>query len=226
VNENCCLVLFTKLSVAGRVKTRLIGTLSAAAAADLHAAFLADITERMTCRSFHFQIAWGVEDGEEIPDSPIPGFPQVEGSLGQRLLQGLRHVAAGHSLVAAVGSDHPSVSAERVSEAFAALRDQADIVIGPATDGGYYAIAAKTDVLAARLFSDIPWSSSEVLDVTLDRCAELKLRVHLLPKESDVDTSADLERLCEDLRGGSLTCPHTYDLLEGWGRLGADRQIR
>ena len=129
-------------------------------------------------------------------------------------------------MVAAVGSDHPSVSAERVSEAFAALQDQADVVIGPATDGGYYVIAAKTDVLEARLFSNILWSSSEVLRVTLDRCAELNLRVHLLPKESDVDTPADLERLCEDLRSGSLTCPHTYGLLEQWGRLAAERKGR
>ena len=221
--KNGCLVLFTKPSVAGRVKTRLVGALSQEQAAELHAAFLADITERMTGGPFEFQIAWGLEGIEELPESSIRGFRQSEGALGQRLLHGLRRAGEEHSLVAALGSDHPSVSAARVSEAFAALRGHADIVLGPATDGGYYAIAAKTEVLAEELFFEIPWSSPEVLDVTLRRCAELQLGVHLLPSESDVDTPADLDRLCEELRNGRLTCPHTYALLDQWGKLSTSR---
>jgi rSAM/selenodomain-associated transferase 1 len=225
VSENCCLVLFTKPSVAGRVKTRLIGTLTPDEAARLHAAFLDDIIERMVGGRFDFQIAWGVEPGEDLPSTSISGFRQSAGTLGERILHGLRRAGLDHSLVAAVGSDHLSVSTERISEAFELLRGRADIVIGPATDGGYYLLAARAESLVEELFAEIPWSSPKVLSITLQRCAELGLKVHLLPPESDVDTSTDLDRLCSELQEGHFESPQTYALLAEWGKIDTRSRI-
>jgi glycosyltransferase A (GT-A) superfamily protein (DUF2064 family) len=132
----------------------------------------------------------------------------------------LSDVAAEHALVGAVGSDHPELSVARVEEAFAALRNGADVAIGPAHDGGYYLIALRCEVVTRRLFEDVPWSTGQVLATTLARCDELSLAVALLPLEGDVDTPADLARLAGALAdSGAPSCPRTSALLESWGML-------
>ena len=65
-----------------------------------------------------------------------------------------------------------------------------DVVIGPASDGGYYLLAMKQAHYP--LFQNIEWSTDEVLRMTLDICTQLNLTVHLLPQLSDVDNEHDL----------------------------------
>ena len=223
--QDACLLLFTKPARPGRVKTRLVGALSAAQAAALHEAFLGDLCERLTgAPTFALRLAWALEEGEELPASELPAMLQRGRDLGERLFDALAAAAVDRALVAAVGSDHPELARSRVEEAFAALAAGSQGAIGPASDGGYYLIALRREALLPRLFADVPWSTGEVLARTLDRCAELGLAVSLLPEESDVDTPADLERLTASLRaGGGPCCPRTQALLEGWGMLAPQR---
>jgi rSAM/selenodomain-associated transferase 1 len=218
--ENRCVVLFTKPARAGRVKTRLIGDLTPDQAAELHAAFLADVLERLQRGSFHLQIAWAMDTDEALPESTSPGFRQTGEDLGERLLRGLRRVARDYPFVAAVGSDHPDLPIERLGEAFARLAEGADVVLGPAQDGGYYLIAVSRQSLGRTLFSDIPWSTGRVLEATLERCRQQGLSVDLLTREADVDTPADLERLAASLAARPADCPRTQRLLASWGRMG------
>ncbi len=67
------------------------------------------------------------------------------------------------------------------------------MVLGPATDGGYYLIGMRS--LEPRLFSGIPWGSARVLEATLDRCRRLGIVWTLLPSHRDVDRPEDLELL-------------------------------
>ena len=76
-----------------------------------------------------------------------------------------------------------------VEEAFEEL-SEADVVIGPAEDGGYYLFALKRPV--RELFEDIPWSTSNVLNRTLDAAHELGLNVRTLKTLKDIDTVDDL----------------------------------
>jgi uncharacterized protein len=220
---SACLLLFTKPARPGRVKTRLIGALSAERAAELHDAFLGDLCERLAgADRFELRLAWALDEGEEAPPSSLPSVRQRGDDLGERLFSALADAAVEHELVGAVGSDHPELSAERVDAAFAALasgaKPGADVVVGPATDGGYYLIAVRGGALDRRLFEDVPWSTGAVLERTLARCAELGLTTDLLPPESDVDTPADLVRLAEALRDPSTpACPRTAALLARWG---------
>src|SRR6185436_9871089 len=55
------LLLFTKPARAGRVKTRLIGDLTPAQAADLHAAFVEDLLARLTRARCDLHLAWALE---------------------------------------------------------------------------------------------------------------------------------------------------------------------
>ena len=222
------LYIFTKPAIPGRVKTRLIGELSAQQTAQLHEAFLRDVCRSVGEGAFHLTLAWALETNEVVPtgvgDQPIQGLRQQGESLGDRLFHALAEGARDGSHVAALGSDHPEVSEETLSDAFNRLGDErpggaADVVLGPTPDGGYFLIAARARALSSRIFQDISWSTSEVLEQTMDRCHELNLRVELLPMGHDVDVPADLEGLIERLGSSQGGCPATREILSSWGRL-------
>jgi rSAM/selenodomain-associated transferase 1 len=214
------LLLFTKPARPGKVKTRLIGELTAEEAARLHGAFLGDLLDRLRGGDFELTLAWALDPDEEVPAGPVPGVRQRGRDLGERLYFALSE--AGGGAVAAVGSDHPTLSLEMVHRAFATLEDSeagADVVLGPAEDGGYYLIALRAGAVSPRLFADIAWSTEQVLATTLERCRELGLRVELLPEASDVDTPEDLRRLAGRMIASDLGCPRTRELLGALRRL-------
>ena len=222
------LLLFTKPALPGRVKTRLVGDLTATQAAELHAAFVADMLTCLTPGRFDLVLAWALEPGERMPRRFWPGVAgtrQRGSGLGERLHSALRAAARRAPVVAALGSDLPTVSLQAVEQAFAAIESgAAQVVLGPAEDGGYYLIALAAGAVRPRLFADIPWSTAAVLAATLARCAELGLTVELLPPAADVDTPADLARLAGALAPpgpAAAACPRTRALLARWGRLGA-----
>ena len=214
------LLLFTKPAREGRVKTRLIGDLTPAEAAALHAAFLEDLLDRLRDGSFDLRLAWALDPGEPVPAEPFSGVPGVrqEGQdLGERLFRTLAAAAAEARAVAALGSDHPTLPLPVVHDAFERLEAGADVVLGPAEDGGYYLIALRAAVVVPRLFEGISWSTDRVFSETLARCGELGLRVELLPRASDVDTPDDLRRLALRMSGDDLGCPRTRSLLDALG---------
>ena len=93
------------------------------------------------------------------------------------------------------------------------------VVLGPATDGGYYLIGLKR--AHARLFADIPWSTAAVLDTTRLRAQEIGLATRLLAPWYDVDDAASFETLLDELRDGVL--PFAAPALAG-GPAAATRQ--
>lgn len=209
------LLLFTKPAREGRVKTRLIGDLTAAEAAELHAAFLADLLDRLREGDFELRLAWALDPDEEVPEGPVPGVRQEGNDLGERLYRALSTGDA--RAVMALGSDHPTLPLSLIHRAFETLETPeagADVVLGPAEDGGYYLIALRACAVHRRLFEDIAWSTDRVLPATLERCRELGLAVELLPEASDVDTPEDLRRLAARMADSDLGCPRTRDLLQ------------
>lgn len=216
--RDLAVLLFSKPAVAGRVKTRLIGALTAPEAAALHAAFFEDLVTRLRDLAADLVVYWALDEGEAIPASPAGGRRQIGGDLGERLLHAFREAAVSHRFAVAIGSDHPDLEAERIEEACAALARGADLVLGPARDGGYYLIAGRPSEIAAELFREIPWSSSVVLRETRARAARLGVNVVELACAEDVDTAEDLERLAARLRrapGGF--CPRTRVVLADVG---------
>src|SRR5205814_3062320 len=90
-------------------------------------------------------------------------FPQQGDTLGDRMRNAFGHLfAAGYSSVVMIGSDLPSLPTSHLAQAFQYLRDRPDaLVIGPASDGGYYMIGLHR--LCPALFTPIPWSTADVL---------------------------------------------------------------
>jgi len=223
---NSCLLLYTKPARPGRVKTRLIGGLTAEQAAELHAAFLGDVLSELRRGNFHLRVAWALDTS----DASFPEFQEARGidavrqeggDLGSRLYHGLAAAAAEcFDYVAAVGSDHPELRFTAVEDAFSRLSKGAEVVLGPSEDGGYFLVGMRRQALARRLFEDVPWSTDQVCATTVERCRELGLVTELLPTGRDVDVADDLHRLAGRLVGETKACPRTRELLKRWGRLG------
>jgi hypothetical protein len=72
----------------------------------------------------------------------------------------------------------------------------ADAVLGPAEDGGYYAIGCRQP--HPRMFEGVPWSSEETFARTEKSLRALGQSIHKLPPWYDVDTPADLRRLAAE----------------------------
>lgn len=212
-------MLLTKPAIPGRVKTRLIGELTPEQAAELQDAFMADLLERLAGGDFTLEVAWALDPGEPLPQTPWGGFRQQGGDLGERLFHALATGAEGHDLVAAIGSDHPELPLSHIRGAFEKLAGGSDVVLGPTTDGGYYLVGATKRSLSREIFTGIDWSTERVLTATLQKCRNLGLSVELLPMGEDVDTPADLRRLVTRLAAGDYDCPRTIGLLEAWRRI-------
>ncbi len=216
-----CILLFTKAARPGRVKTRLIGDLSAEQTAKLHSAFVDDVVHSLRLGSFHLAVAWADDEATTSLPPSMEGLevlPQHGDDLGQRLYNGLCEMSRQHDLVAALGSDHPEIDAATVEAAFRRLEAGADVVLGPVDDGGYFLIALRREALDPKLFQDIPWSTETVCRDTIEHCLSLGLRYELLPSGHDIDVAADLEALVQRL-AGSTACGHTRSLLREWGYL-------
>ncbi|OIP45040.1 MAG: hypothetical protein COX17_03470 [Deltaproteobacteria bacterium CG23_combo_of_CG06-09_8_20_14_all_60_8] len=191
------LLVFTRLPVAGQVKTRLIPALGAAGAAALHRR-LAERT-LATARSFVGGRPTGLEvwytggnaraargwlgDGAGYHRQPA-------GDLGRRLaLAFAKSFATKARRVVLVGTDCPDLTEEILAQAFAGLA-MVDVVLGPAADGGYYLVGLARE--QPGLFVDIDWGTGLVLEQTRAAIARHGLSYQLLPCLADVDRPVDL----------------------------------
>ena len=96
-----------------------------------------------------------------------------------------------------IGCDCPSLTISDFDEAVNALKQNNDIVLGPAEDGGYVLIGIKRPL--PELFIHMDWGTSDVLTKTRQRIEELKLDCYELQEQWDVDTPEDYARLPEVL---------------------------
>lgn len=199
----------------GRVKTRLARAFGAEAAAALYRAFVGDLAERLS--ALPYAVTWAVDPPDAPFETVVPGarFRGQDGAdLGERMARAFAaEFAAGEGPVAVIGTDTPHLPAEALAGAAAALGRDADVVIGPALDGGYYLLGLTAP--APALFSGIPWSTDAVLAATLARARMLGLRTHLLPETFDVDEPTDVARLLDLLSSGDATLPRTESVLRG-----------
>ena len=205
----------------GTVKTRLSPPLLATEAAALYRCFLLDkirAVEALT--GAQPVIAYTPDDARTEFDVLAPSFtlvPQRGPDLGARLHGILTHLlAAGHAGAMAVDSDTPTLPARFLQQAVDCLtRPGPDVVLGPTEDGGYYLIGIRRP--HRELFDAMPWSTPEVLEVTLRRAAAAGLRAACLPSWFDVDTPDDLERLSKSINVDEATsAPETERFLTTW----------
>ena len=191
------LIILAKEPLPGQVKTRLSPPLSPEEAAQLYHSFLIDILEEMArVPEVRLAVAFS-PPGAQVWFRGLapPGtilFPQEGADLGERMAQAFAQgFAAGLGPVLLRGSDVPDLPAAVISEAKEVLAaGRAQVVLGPATDGGYHLVGLTEP--QPRLFQGPAWSSSTVLADTLRLARQMDLRVHLLPPWPDIDTADNL----------------------------------
>ena len=179
------IVIFARWPQAGRAKTRLIPRFGAQGAAQIYRKLLARTIS--AARDSGLPFALRVTGGEgahfrETYGADLALEEQGEGDLGARLAR-----VEGPALV--IGSDCPALDGAMMVRAAAALKD-AEVVVGPASDGGYYLIGFRDT--PQYLFADMEWSTPEVFAETIARLEARGIAPALLPELSDVDEPDDL----------------------------------
>ncbi|MEK6703862.1 MAG: TIGR04283 family arsenosugar biosynthesis glycosyltransferase [Planctomycetota bacterium] len=188
--------VFAKYPEPGRAKTRLIPALGAAGAAGLHDSMvrhtLARVSELLSQREVESRVYSAGTDPDTFAHhfkTQVPCVAQSSGDLGQRMLAAFRHMLREATAAVIIGTDCPDISPGLLGMAFEALRSS-DVVLGPASDGGYYLIGLRRPVPA--LFENMEWSTATVLAKTLELASSLGLSVRLLPTLNDIDEPPDL----------------------------------
>lgn len=179
------LAIFARFPVPGQVKTRLIPSLGEEGATQLYSRLLEHTLAE--ARASGLPVELRTTGGEEADFRAWLGegfaiADQGAGDLGERLAR-----VEAPALV--IGSDCPGISANILRAAAGALDDRS-VVLGPATDGGYYLVGFREPV--PYLFEGMAWSTSTVFAETLARLAARGIGPAILPELSDIDTAEDL----------------------------------
>ena len=179
-------MVMAKAPVAGRVKTRLCPPCTPSQAAALAEAALADTLEAVARSGARRRVV--ALDGPPGPWLPsgFEVFAQCRGGLGERLAHAWGAVGGGG---VQIGMDTPQVTAPLLDHALGVL-DERPAALGPAADGGWWAIGLRRPEPAA--FHGVPMSTAQTCRLQAARLRALGLAVTTLPTLVDVDTVADL----------------------------------
>lgn len=189
------LIVIAKEPVAGRVKTRLCPPLEPGEAASLARAALEDTLEAVapTPARRHVLVLDG-QPGDWLPDG-FEVIPQGGGGLGARLASAFVQVG-GPALL--VGMDTPQLTPELLGKSVTELEAGADAVLGPADDGGYWAIGLRRPW--PTVFDGVPMSSERTAAAQRAQLSRLGMNCVELPQLRDVDT-------IDDARAVAAECP-------------------
>jgi hypothetical protein len=197
----------TKYWVSGCVKTRLGKTIGMDTAAELHKLFVSHLCgslseagdQRCVCLSPHDTIQIFRQELEKWQLSQKwTVIPQGNGDLGTRMSDWFRKTLSrdGRQNAILIGGDCPLLLKSDIDAAADCLL-QSDVVLGPAADGGYYLIgmSGPWQPNFENMFQEVPWSTTDVLEITRQKLAGSNLTFTELQTREDVDTVRELVNL-------------------------------
>lgn len=199
--DSVLVMQFAKWPEAGRVKTRLMPELGAEGAMEAHVRLSLAVLEHLVASGYDVRFLWD-RPLDTVPDAASPIIEQLEyhgvgcawqqgDVLGERMARALDSGLQKASKAMIVGSDCPSVDAEYVRLAAAAL-EEVDVVLGPSDDGGYVLIGARRT--GPGMLADVAWGTENALEQTCERLSRAGLTFALLPEKWDVDEPEDWRR--------------------------------
>lgn len=200
--------IICKTPAPGKSKTRLSPPLRPEECAEISACFIADLAATIAglaaeggAEGYAVYTPAGTEEAlaRLLPE----GFRLVlqgGGDLGRRLDRGIADLlAAGHEGAILINSDSPTLPASLLRQAVNALAGGDRAVLCPALDGGYIFIGLSRP--HPELFADIPWSTPDVYQLTLERARAIALPVVELAPWYDVDDAESYALLERELDG-------------------------
>ena len=183
--------------VPGETKRRLIPAIGAERAAALHRAMI----RRAVATALESGVGpvelWCTPDTDHEVFRSLRSRKQVElnvqvgTNLGERMHAA---IAARPGATAVIGTDCPSLEPDDLLLTAGALnREDADVVIVPAFDGGYVLIGVTRP--RPELFARVDWGTDRVLAQTRERARVARLRLLVLAARRDIDRPEDLDSL-------------------------------
>lgn len=206
--QEVTLLVIAKAPIAGFAKTRLTPPLTPREAAQVAAASLLDtLDSALHSRVAHRVVAFtgdlaAAQRRKELARAlgEFEIVPQRGASFGTRLANAHAD-AARHGLpVLQIGMDTPQIGAEVLTRAARALIACGESVLGPAEDGGWWALGLSVPQ-AARTLVDVPMSTARTGQLTRKALRHCGNRVRLLPTFADVDTFEDARRVAATAGG-------------------------
>jgi rSAM/selenodomain-associated transferase 1 len=218
--SDTALIIMARYPEMGKTKTRLASAIGDDETLQLYRAFLTDLARRFAGSAYDLYWAYtpaGVDYPAFIATlmpavaASMQYFPQQGTDLGERLHHVFQYTSErGYTHTIAIGSDSPHIGLTRIEQAQKAL-DGADVVLGPAEDGGYYLIAMQKP---HDVFRDIPMSTNVVTQMTIERAQRHGLTVYLIEPSFDIDELSDLRRLMSLLEADPTIAPTTATYLD------------
>ena len=196
---NSALIIFMKGPKVGQVKTRLAASIGDEKALELYKILVESTVKTVREVSDVFDPLFFIDREEYVHETAqwlsldIDLFYIQKGvDLGEKMANAFDFVLHEKRYKSAViiGTDIHDLSSSVMIRALKLLSN-ADLVIGPALDGGYYLLGMKK--LYRDLFNGIAWSTSEVCEKTIVKGEQLDLKIELLEVKRDIDTWEDLQ---------------------------------
>jgi rSAM/selenodomain-associated transferase 1 len=212
IMRTVAIAVMCKTPIAGASKTRLSPPLHPEECAVISGCFISDLSSTIVTLASDGDIApyavYTPSGTEKALRQLLPNgcnlVLQAEGDFGVRLLQGIQDLLGkGHAGAILVNSDSPTLPRAILRQAADAVLRGDNVTLSPALDGGYTLIGLSR--AHARLFEEIPWSTSDVYRLTLERAREIGLPVETVAGWYDVDDASSLQILEDELSGQNVT---------------------
>jgi hypothetical protein len=208
MSDAFCLLVVAKAPVPGFAKTRLCPPATPAEAAEIAAAALLDTLDVVAATPGAVPVVATTGDFAAAARSPelthalwpMTVIRQRGEDFAQRLANAHQDAALPGLPVLQIGMDTPQVTPDLLAKAAALLTSEQDAVLGPADDGGWWALGLGNPA-AASVLADVPMSRADTGERTLRALTEAGLRTTVLDQLSDVDTIADAKRVARACGG-------------------------
>lgn len=213
INKNA-VIIFCRYPAEGKVKKRLAEITGSAFAAECYRLFVEKLISE--CKKINsgetqcFIFYSDPLDKKIVKEWLGPGFeyfPQKGSGIGERMHNSYKKIFnIGFKKVLLIGTDIPDLSADVINHSLIDL-DNADYVIGPALDGGFYLLGMKKH--NAHIFDNIKWSNENVLNSLIQKISADDKTIAYAEELTDIDTIDDLrnwlnsinENYSNDLKG-------------------------
>ena len=190
--ENGAIIIFVRHPELGKVKTRLAATIGNEKALAVYEFLLMHtcrIIENITVPAYIYY-ADKIVHGDIWKGAGIKKKLQQGEDLGEKMANAFREVLQeGYHKAVIIGSDCYDLTLELIAQAFEML-ENADIVIGPAKDGGYYLLGMNAPF--KNIFENIEWSTDTVFSKTMDKIRQINYTFSILTVLADIDTENDI----------------------------------
>ena len=213
VTAKSLVIMFVKEPKLGFVKTRLAKNCGDEFVLALYESFVKDLVAMLSNSEFDFKLcAYPHLEVINQKFGDFNNFLQEEGDLGLKMKRAFeQQFACGYEKIVLIGSDTPHISSEIIQTSFDSLESN-DIVLGPSLDGGYYLIAFTKNSFCDEVFKNISWSTSAVMEQTLQKLHEKQ--VYFLHELNDIDVLDDLKAFYKSYKNSNFKDSNTIEFLK------------